>query len=302
MRAANGGPSEGRDLMQKQRSTPMDCRNMSRNLLTLLGGLGVGAAMVYLFDPDTGQKRRKLLARTAGDAWDNLKDKAGDYGATTGASLAALQSYIPQRKGRWGKSAQAYRRSLEKRAAALRDDASHRMDDLMYWGRNKFREGGKRLGYQYPEQKTGSFIGQTIAAVGFVALGVGLAYMMDPSVGRQRRAVVRDKVKSSVHQGQDYLSKTGRHLWNKAAGTVAEARSRLQGEQVADDVLVERVRSEIGRCVSSPGSILVRASSGKITLTGPIHASEVDGLLKCVWKTRGVKEIINELRPQEQMV
>lgn len=314
----------------------MQCGNLGRNMLTMLGGLGVGAALVYLFDPTAGRTRRSQLAKTAGDSWGNFKHRAEDsfgnlkhkaedswgnlkYKAThlgsAGTGLGALAGLLPRRKSRWQKMMDAYRRSfgresLSKRAMAMRGDASHRMHDLMDWGRAKAYMGQEQLGRYYDKyghaygekaKQGGSILGQTIAAIGFVALGVGIAYIMDPRAGRQRRTMMRDKMMSGMHQGQDYLSKTGRHLWNKASGTVAEVKGRLHREQVSDDVLVDRVRSEMGRCVSSPQSINVKAENGCVTLTGAIPAGEVDGLLKCVWKTRGVQEIINELNPQEQM-
>ena len=279
----------------------MRCNEATKNMMSLLGGLGIGAAVMYLFDPKEGPKRRGNIAHSAEDAWEAIRDKAGGYGTASTAGLTALGAAMGKKTGDWSKQMQNYRKQYQKRAMGMTGDASHMMDDWMNWGRGKMLAGRERLSRHREEEHGGSMIGQTIAAVGFVALGVGLAYIIDPAVGRRRRAVVRDKVMSGMHQGQDYLSKTGKHLWNKASGTVAEARSRLHREMIGDEVLVDRVRAQMGRCVSSPASVIVRADEGKVTVSGPILATEVDDFLKCVWQTRGVKEIINELTPQEQM-
>ena len=34
---------------------------MMRGILAILGGLGIGAALMYLFDPDGGNRRRALI-------------------------------------------------------------------------------------------------------------------------------------------------------------------------------------------------------------------------------------------------
>ncbi len=42
--------------------------HLLENTLTLLGGAGLGAAIMYLFDPDQGPSRREDLSSTASDA------------------------------------------------------------------------------------------------------------------------------------------------------------------------------------------------------------------------------------------
>ena len=277
----------------------MQCSRTAKNMMSLLGGLGAGAAVMFLFDPKQGHKRRHYITRSAEDAWDSLRDKTGEYGSATAASLAALGTAVGRKKGDWSERAHDLGGYYKDRATGMGGDISARMHDWL--DRSRARLGSWR-GHEEEKADHGiSFLGQTIAAVGFIAMGAGLMYIMDPAVGRRRRSLMRDKMASGMHQGQDYLSKSGQHLWNKASGTVAEVKGRLQGEDVKDDVLTERVRSQMDRNVSGAGSISVRASNGSVTLSGPILSSEINGLLKSVWQTPGVKEIVNELVAQEQM-
>jgi hypothetical protein len=43
--------------------------------IALVGGLGLGAALMYLFDPDRGRGRREMIREKAEDA----ANKAGEY-------------------------------------------------------------------------------------------------------------------------------------------------------------------------------------------------------------------------------
>ncbi len=66
-------------------------------------------------------------------------------------------------------------------------------------------------------------------------------------------------------------------------------------DEVSDPVLEERVRAEIGRIVSTPGAIDVISSTGIVTLSGAVLASEVDDLISAVRGVRGVEEVENRL-------
>ena len=53
--------------------------------------------------------------------------------------------------------------------------------------------------------------------------GAALAYLLDPQQGRQRRAMVRDKLRTA----QERAPKIARDLRNRAHGVVAETRRFL---------------------------------------------------------------------------
>jgi hypothetical protein len=133
-----------------------------------------------------------------------------------------------------------------------------------------------------------------------MAVGARLMYLLDPDRGRGRRARLRDKVKHGAHKAGDAIETAAADLGHRAAGLAAETRARFRKETVSDPVLVERVRAKIGRVVSHPRAIIVTADQGRVTLSGPILAGEVDDLLAAVAAVRGVSGVENRLEVHEQ--
>ena len=133
-----------------------------------------------------------------------------------------------------------------------------------------------------------------------VGLGAGLMYLLDPAGGRRRRALVRDKTAHALHKGGGAALKTSRHVGNRAKGLAAGVSSRLQREDVADEVIVARVRAKLGHHVSQPSLVGVVAEDGRVTLSGPVPTEEAGPLLGAVRAVRGVKEIDDRLEVQER--
>src|SRR5262249_24307552 len=133
-----------------------------------------------------------------------------------------------------------------------------------------------------------------------IGMGAGLMYFLDPVQGRRRRALVRDKVASSVVQAGDFLDKAARDLEHRAWGIVAEARHLWAREQVDDTTLAARVRPTVGRAVTHPHAIAVTVHQGRVTLRGPILAREVPRLLEMVQAVRGVQAVDNHLDVYQQ--
>lgn len=63
-----------------------------------------------------------------------------------------------------------------------------------------------------------------LAALGG-AVGAGLMYMLDPQMGRRRRALLRDKSISVTRQTVAVVDKTSRDLRNRAHGTIVSIKS-----------------------------------------------------------------------------
>lgn len=133
-------------------------------------------------------------------------------------------------------------------------------------------------------------------------LGVGAlaTYLFDPSRGRRRRAIAKDKIVSisrrMASEVTDGLSKASRDAANRLSGFRAEARSALvSDENISDEKLTARVRSKLGRVVSHPQAIEVESHAGTINLRGPILKYEVGNLLSTVASVRGVKDVVNDL-------
>jgi len=127
-------------------------------------------------------------------------------------------------------------------------------------------------------------------------IGAGIMYILDPQVGNRRRSLARDKATRAWHKTEDAISALGKDIGNRAQGVYAGASSRVRGgKEITDDVLVERVRSKLGRYVTHPSSIEATANAGRVTLRGPVLEDEVDDVLRATWTIRGVSDVDNQL-------
>lgn len=146
------------------------------------------------------------------------------------------------------------------------------------------------------QRNDSDFFGQNLAFLSGIGLGAGLMYVFDPERGRRRRAHARDQLVAAVHELGCAADKTGRDLAHRAEGIVAELVSSVRGESDVDDaVLEQRVRAQLGRVVSHPGAIEVTAENGRVGLSGPVLAAEVDELIDAVTSIRGVTEVDNRM-------
>jgi hypothetical protein len=92
--------------------------------------------------------------------------------------------------------------------------------------------------------------------------GAALIYLLDPKMGRRRRALARDKIKRAVHLAGEGTATTWRDACNRTRGMLHEAASLFERRPVSDQVLVGRIRSKLGFLVRHPGSIEMTAEQG----------------------------------------
>jgi len=128
-------------------------------------------------------------------------------------------------------------------------------------------------------------------------LGIGtiVMYVLDPDRGKRRRALLRDKYLSATRKIGHAIEVTANDFTNRAQGIAASIRSKFTSAETDDAVLIDRVRSKLGRIASHPAAIEVASENGRITLSGPILQAEVDNLLTCVKQIRGVNGVANNL-------
>jgi uncharacterized membrane protein len=134
-----------------------------------------------------------------------------------------------------------------------------------------------------------------LTLLGGLGLGAALMYLLDPDRGARRRALLLDKLASAANKTPDAIGATARDLSNRTRGIVAEVSSMFSGGEAPDQVVEARVRSKMGRIVSHPHAIEVAVNQGRVVLSGPILAHEVDDLLSCVSSVAGVTEVDNLL-------
>lgn len=135
-----------------------------------------------------------------------------------------------------------------------------------------------------------------IAGLG-AALGAGVMYLLDPKQGRRRRSLVGDKLTKARHKTQDAVTRTARDAKNRASGLAHEAKLRVGGQEgdVPDDVLVNRVRAEMGHVIEKPQEVTVTSLGGRVTLSGKVKPEEVERLTSTVSHVAGVVGVENRL-------
>lgn len=133
------------------------------------------------------------------------------------------------------------------------------------------------------------------AVLASAGIGAALMYYFDPDRGRRRRSLARDRMVHVAHRAQAGMDAAARDLRNRVSGTLATLRAVDNGTEVSDEVLRQRVRAQLGRVVSHPGSIEVLARDGVVTLSGPVLTGEVPRLLDRVLAVPGVRNIEDRL-------
>jgi hypothetical protein len=97
----------------------------------------------------------------------------------------------------------------------------------------------------------------------WIGLGAALMYSLDPDRGPSRRVRLRDRIIHLKNEMDHAIEVASHDVVDRTRGLVARGRSFLSGEHPPDAVIVARVRSNPGR----------------VTLSGPVPATEVDRLL-----------------------
>src|SRR5215813_14234743 len=134
-----------------------------------------------------------------------------------------------------------------------------------------------------------------IRAFGYFGFGAGLMYLLDPDRGRRRRAMARDQMAHTVNVLINSTKITARDLSHRVHGFLAEGAHLFSNQEVSDETLEARVRSKLGRLVSHPHAIAVAVDQGRVALSGPVPAGEVNGLLRGVSKIPGVQVVKDAL-------
>src|SRR5262249_41915351 len=139
-----------------------------------------------------------------------------------------------------------------------------------------------------------------IALLASTGIGAALMYYFDPDVGTRRRSLARAQILRARSRARRSADAAMKDVTNRTRGTFAELRSAIAPQFVPDEVLVERVRSKLGRCVSYPSSIQVTSHDGRVALSGSIRANELHNVLSAVEEIRGVIGVSNSLDVHEE--
>jgi hypothetical protein len=134
-----------------------------------------------------------------------------------------------------------------------------------------------------------------LALLAGIGIGVAAMYFLDPQRGTRRRHILADKARRGMRVTGRELHDAAENARNHARGKVTELRNRMREDGVDDNVLVERVRAELGHHVEHARAIQVTAENGRVMLSGAVpfdHISRAEATARSV---RGVVDVDNGL-------
>ncbi len=132
-----------------------------------------------------------------------------------------------------------------------------------------------------------------------VAAGGAALYFLDPDRGARRRAAFSRRTQQLGASVAKAVSDSLHDSRHRLGGLAHSAWSSLLGRQPDDRVLVERVRSRMGRIVAHPHHIHVASDDGVVTLWGMASTAEALTLVHAVEALHGVKDVLNHLEFRE---
>lgn len=195
--------------------------------LSILAGIGVGTALMYLLDPDNGEQRRQKIA-------DGTRDALGEAGH---AVSDTTQSFADRARGVLGDLSSGISDHADSATSSLRQ-YGNRFGASMSNGANylptlsgiqkriadRISAAERNIHQRTKPHSTGEQIaGYTAGGTALLALGAGLAYLFDPTQGHARRTYLVDKTTSMCNEVGSFMRRTGKHFSNKAYGTAMEA-------------------------------------------------------------------------------
>jgi len=143
--------------------------------------------------------------------------------------------------------------------------------------------------------------GRMAMFVAGVAAGAGVMYLLDPRGGARRRALIRDKFLQAGRSARMYGGRLARRARNEVLGELEERKAwwRERGEHIDDNVLIERVRAQLGHVLSHPSAVDVFADNGIVTLRGPVVRGEIRKICDRLDATRGIRNYNIELSERD---
>ncbi len=208
--------------------------------LSFLGGALLGAAAMYILDPEAGERRRHAIGSKTGDALRGTGDRLGDawsQASKLGADLIShaqdLGSHLADHARGAAAGAADQLSGVSDQAGDVRDQAYQQLKGLRsrvvelghdLLGRARHAAGQARDTIDQAQQTAresthplrhkiahaidpdhdghaaGHAVAYTGAGIGAVALGAAAMYLMDPDKGRERRDFVVNQVSKCVQE------------------------------------------------------------------------------------------------------
>jgi len=185
--------------------------------MSLAGGVGIGAGLLYLLDPDKGAKRRDRMLSGAADLASSARHYTGD---ALGGVASTVSGLLGQAKDYAGERASDIGSYASSKTRGLSDYASDRVDQAREYAMEKLS--GESAAHRR--------LNVSICALSSMALGAAVMYMFDPAAGRNRRRYVRDQAGNLASQAgnlasqaTDYAREAGTAIRDKVGNMTGTA-------------------------------------------------------------------------------
>jgi uncharacterized membrane protein len=129
---------------------------------------------------------------------------------------------------------------------------------------------------------------------GGMMLGAGIMYFLDPIRGRRRRARIHEAIQRAERVERVQLERAVRDAKHRVQG-LGERLKHPVSSEADDSIIVERVRSRLGRVVSHPRAIDIAVHDGRAIVRGHVLESEAAALIGAVERVPGVRSVIDRL-------
>lgn len=179
----------------------------------------------------------------------------------------------------------------------LQDRFDFDAEDAVWRLRDRYEDARKRLLRALPrERQRRERRARVLAFAGGVAVGAAVFYLLDPILGRTRRARLADQAAARGRDAVEGAERLGRRVASDLEGRTQAARHGADEYEAPNDVtLARKVESEIlGRPEIPKGSILVNVERGRVVLRGRVDRAQLrDELTRLVLAVEGVDEVEN---------
>ncbi len=311
-RFQNLPPQENRD----SKSSPTSASNCagSKDMIELaisgITGLAVGAGLMYIFDPEAGSQRRERIGDAAHSAFDATTGSISGVAGGVGEYVSDLTSRMGGGHHTWSDVADDYRgrigSTLESAKSVIAPYIGAKarrgyMSSVRDHASSGYRGASKSASRYVPRVHFGDqdhgFSKTTagIGAVGALALGCAAMYFLDARNGAARRSFVLDKAVRLFKDTGDLARATGRHIANRSRGMAHSARSKMTTEQVDDQTLEQRIRSQLGH-FGNVRQLDVTVMNGVAIIRGHCSQPDIQNMVAAAGAVRGVQRVQCELQ------
>ncbi|MGH8916700.1 MAG: BON domain-containing protein [Acidimicrobiia bacterium] len=123
------------------------------------------------------------------------------------------------------------------------------------------------------------------------------AYLLDPDMGRTRRAKLADQSRALARKVADRTEARARYQQGVARGALHTLSRPFRPRiEIDDDTLLQKVRSEaLGPWSGRAQGVEVDIDNGIVTLTGSAEPASVDELIHRVERVDGVGSVVNRI-------